>query len=45
MDYFRALWLLLELIGLHPRIDRDEEFAAMLRKWGWRPFYASHCRR
>lgn len=40
VDYFRALYLLLEKCGYHPRIDHDEEWAEMLRRAGWRPF---HC--
>lgn len=37
--YFEALELLAELIGLHPRRCTDPDYAAMLRKAGWRPFY------
>lgn len=37
-EYFRCLWLILELIGLHPRPAYDPDLAETLRKWGWRPF-------
>jgi len=40
IDRLRALWLLLELIGYHPRIGNNEEWAEMLRRAGWREF---HC--
>lgn len=39
MFNFEAFWLLLELIGLRPRIDHDPELAETLRQYGWRPFY------
>jgi hypothetical protein len=37
-EYFRCLILLLERIGMHPRIDRDPDWVGMLRRAGWRPF-------
>lgn len=37
--YLRAIELLCELIGMHPkRSSPDEEWCEMLRKAGWRPF-------
>jgi hypothetical protein len=36
--YTWIIALILELAGLHPRLDCDPEWAEMLRRAGWRPF-------
>lgn len=39
MKYFRAIELLCELIGLHPRrAEEDCDLIEILRKHGWREF-------
>lgn len=39
IDRLKALWLLLEIIGMHPRIPTvSEEYLEMLRRAGWREF-------